>query len=274
MIRQTAARVILVVLAAVSVVWLAYGLRALSLDAQGRAQARIARSPQQVDRALSLFAQAAHGEADPTPRIDEARFLLSLGRPTRAAEALEKVVRANPGNVLAWRLLATATAANDPGREVEANEQLFRLFGHPIVLYPQGILYTPLVGLLGVEPGVVVGSVDQVQIIGKVARFIGWSAMVTQRSRTSFSVIPSDEVMILADGRFVAGGTPYLARSDVARTYHVHTAQVGFTTDVPVAALETARGRRAVEVFASSGRIASRLPVNCVRQVQSFGCGG
>ena len=80
MTGRIAARVILFVLAAAALAWFAYDVRAVSLDAQGRSEARLAHGAPQVDRALSLFAQAAHGNADPTPRIDEARFLISLGR--------------------------------------------------------------------------------------------------------------------------------------------------------------------------------------------------
>ncbi len=271
MTGRTAGRVGLVALAAVAVVWFAYDLRALSLDAQGQAEARVAHRVPQVARALSLFAQAARGNADPTPRIDEARFLLSLHRTSQAADTLSAVVRTNSGNVVAWSLLAAATAGSDLSREAEANRHLFLLFGHPVAYYAaQGVIFSPT-GLVSVVPGHVQGHVDGVQVIGRVARFVGWSATVTKTPKVGFSVAPSSDVMILANGRFVAGGTPTIARSDVARFYHVPAARVGFTVDVPVAQLETAGREDRVEVFGSSQGVASRLSISCGSR-STFGC--
>jgi len=252
--------------------WLGYDLRALSLGAQARAKAHVAHSGLQVEQALSRFAQAAQGSADPTPRIDEARFLLSLGRTSQAAGVLNSVVRGNPGNVIAWSLLSSATAGTDPRRQAEANQQLFLLFGHPVVYYvAQGTIFSPT-GTLSVLPGQVQGHVEGVQIRGDVARFVGWSAMVTKKAGRGLSLVPAEDVLLLVNGRFVAGGTPTRARPDVARAFQVPVAQVGFSIDVPVAQLETPTGKEQVQVFGSSRGVASSLPINCSPQLQILGC--
>ncbi len=262
----------LVVLAAAVLTWLAYDLRGLSLDAQGRAEARVAHGLPQANRALALFAQAARGNLDPSPRIDEARFLLSLGRTTQAVDVLNAIVRTNPGNVVAWSLLASATAGNDPGREAAANEQLFSLFGHPFVDYAaQGTVFSPD-GPAVYVPGRVDGRVESVRRVGSVVRFVGWAAAVT-RSGQTVSVIPAAQVLILTDGRFSAGGTPTSARPDVARVFSVPVARAGFTVDVPAAQL-AAGSKDQVQVFATLPGVASRLPVNCSPQPQAFGCSG
>jgi Tetratricopeptide repeat len=273
MTGRTAARVGLVAVAAVAVAWLAYDLRALSLDAQGHAAANVARRPAQVDRALSLFAQAARGNADPTPRINEAKFLLSLGRTRQAVDVLGTVTRANPGNVQAWTLLASATVASDPRRFAEANQQLRALFGHPVgSSYQLSSILTPH-GVVEVSPGQVKGQVDGVRAIGPVAQFEGWSAAVTERPGGGSSLVPAEEILILSDSRLVASSAPTGARRDVARAYSAPIARVGFTINVPIAMLERAGRRADVEVLASLNGTASELPVNCHPRRQAFGCG-
>ncbi len=272
MSRRFAGRAVLVVLALVVIGPLAYDLRALSLDAQGSAAARIARSPAQVTRALSLFARSARDNADPGPRIDAARFLISLGRTHRAIGILNAVVRTNPGNIVAWSLLAAATARTDPSREAQANQQLFGLFGHPVIYFPaQSTIFSPI-GVVSVADGQVHGAVDSVRVTGRVAQFSGWSA-VTSKAGASVSVTPSMQVLILAGGRFIAGATPTIERSDVAHLYRVAAAPVGFTIAVPVRELKSARGSAGVQVFGASPGVASKLPVICGRRAQAFGCG-
>jgi hypothetical protein len=277
MIGRISARLALLALAALAIAWFAYDLHALSLDARGRAAAGVAQSAPQVQRALSQFADAAHLNADPTPRIDEARFLLSLGRTRQAAGVLNAVVHANPGNVLAWSLLASATTASDPARSAEANKQLRLLFGHPVVEYvAEGTIFAPT-GVLQVVPGRAAGRVDRVRIAGKVARFVGWSAALNNRPGGGLFVTPSEDVLILANGRFVAGGSPTLQRPDVSRSlsqlFHGLVPRIGFTIDVPVALLGT-NGRKArIQVFGSSGSVASPLAIQCSPTPQAFGCG-
>lgn len=273
MIGRTSARVGLVALAAVAVAWLAYDLRALSLDAQGRATAKVARRPAQVDRALSLFAQAARGNADPTPRINEAKFLLTLGRTRQAVDVLGTVTRANPGNVVAWTLLETATAATDPPHAANANQQLRSLFGHPVGLsYTQPSIRTPS-GVVEVAPGHVQGQVEGVRVIGQVAQFEGWSAAVTTGAGGRSSVVPAEYILIVSDSRLVAASAPTDFRRDVAKAYGVPIARVGFTINVPTALLERAGRKAGVQVFGSLKGVASQLPISCRPKRQAFGCG-
>jgi hypothetical protein len=277
MIRGVTARVSLLALAALAVAWLAYDLRALSLDSQGRAEARVARGAPQVERALSHFADAARGNADPTPRLDEAKFLISLGRTRQAAGVLGAVVRTNPGNVLAWSLLASATATSDPSRAAEADRQLNLLFGHPVVYYvAQGIIFSPT-GVVQVVPARDVGAVDSVRVVGGVARFVGWSATLTNKPGAGKSLVPSANVVVLADGRFVAGGAPTIAGPAAARalsrSLQVPVGRVGFSIDAPAALLEPGGRKARIQVFGSSGSVASQLAITCNPRPLAFGCG-
>jgi hypothetical protein len=273
MIAHRAARVGLAALGAVAVAWLAYDLRALSLDAQGHAAANVAHRPAQVDRALSLFAQAARGNADPTPRINEARFLLTLGRTRQAADVLGTVARANPGNVQAWTLLATATATTDPGRAAEANQQLRSLFGHPAGLsYTQPSIITPT-GVVEVAPERVLGQVESVRVIGQVAQFEGWSAAVTKGPGGRSSLVPPQDILLVSDSRLVTTSAPTDFRRDVAKAYGAPIARVGFTINVPTALLERAGRKAGVQVFGSLQGVASELPISCRPKRQAFGCG-
>ena len=272
MSRRIAGRAALVALALIVIVPLAYDLRALSLDAQGSAQARVARNPGQVSRALSLFSQSARENPDPRPRVDAARFLISLGRTREATSILNAVVHTNPGSIVAWSLLAEATVRTDRKREAQANQQLFGLFGHPVVYFPATKAIFSPIGVLTVAGGQVRGAVDTVRITGSVARFTGWSA-VTSKSRGGVSVTPSMQVLVLAGGRFIAGATPTLERPDVAHFYRVTAAPVGFTIAVPVRELGSARSPVGVQVFGISPGVASQLPVICSPRAQAFGCG-
>jgi predicted Zn-dependent protease len=52
---------------------------------------------------------------------------LFRGRPRAAARVAEELVRAEPSNADAWRLLGRATQKTDPARAREAAAQLRRL---------------------------------------------------------------------------------------------------------------------------------------------------
>jgi hypothetical protein len=259
MIGRVAARVALVAVAAVAVAWLAYDLRALNLDAQGRAEAGVARDPSQVNRALSLFSRAAHGNADPAPRIDEANFLLRIGQTAKAAGVLNAVARANPGNLVAWSLLLSATPASDP-RHAKAAHKLTLLFGHPAGYSAQQQTISLPRGSIEVVPGRFIGLVDNVPVVGGVAVFVGFA-------------VPPVEIMIVSDGRIVATGTPTRARPDVPEASSVPGARVGFGIAVPLRLLEQNGHKDHVEVLAGAQGIASQLPVSCSPIPQGFGCG-
>jgi hypothetical protein len=173
--------------------------------------------------------------------------------------------------------LASSTAASDPRRAAEADRQLRLQFGHPFVYYvAQRTIFSPT-GVLRVDAGQVAGGVDLVQVIGSIARFVGWSATLTSVPGGGLNVVPSAEVLILANGRYVAGGAPTMARPDISRSLsrllHAPVARVGFTIDAPLALLY-ARGRKArIQVFGNSGSVATQLPVKCSPRPQAFGCG-
>jgi hypothetical protein len=277
MIGRTAARVGLVVLAALAAAWLAYDLRAVSLDAQGRADARVAHRESQVDRALSLFAQAARANADPTPRIDQARLLLAIGRTGQAADVLDRVVRTNPGNVQAWSLLESATATSDPRRAAQAENQLRVLFGHPVIYNPlQGWMLTGA-GVAYIGPGVI-GRVESVRVTGSVAQFSGWLATATKPPGSPWSVGPADEILIVSDGRLVGGGLPTVTRPDISRAIseflRASTAPegLGFRIYVPLALLKRVGRKADLHVFGISQRIASALSILCSPSLPTPGC--
>jgi hypothetical protein len=260
-IGRVGGRLALVVLAVAAIVWLAYDLRDLSLNGKGRAQARGAHSAAQVARVLSLYSQATRLNADPTPRIDEARFLLGLGRAQAATRVLNAVVDRNPGNLIAWSLLAKSAAVVDPPRAAEAAGQLRVLFGHPKGYALQQTSITTRGGLVAVAPQLVIGLVETTGIAGKVAKIDGWA-------------LDAERILITANGRLVATGVPNLNRPDVARVYGPRFRLVGFKIPVPLALLEPAGRKAKVAVFASKGNFASQLPVSCRTTVQEFGCGG
>jgi hypothetical protein len=255
---RVAGRVALLALSIVAAAWLIWDLRALTLDAHARADARTAQSRAQVAHALSLYSQASRGNADPTPRIDEARFLLALGRTRAASEILSRVVSANPGNLIAWSLLAKSSATTDPPRAAEAAEQLHVLFGHPKGYRIQQASITTPSGVVTVAPQLEVGLVESAGVIGDVAKFEGWA-------------LSAQKILITANGRLVATGVPTGDRPDVARSYHSKNTRLGFTIPVPVSVLESGGRKAAVRAFGSNNRIASQLPVNC-RPPQPFGC--
>ncbi len=262
----------MIALAVVAAAWFAYGLHVLSLAGQGRADARVAHTPEQVARTLSLFRKAARANPDPTPKIDEGAFLLSHGRPRQAIAVLNGVVRSNSGNTVAYFELAAASAGLDPLREAEANPQLFALFGHPNILYPAtSALFPPTGGHVHLAPGRVQGHLDSLTIQGGTARFDGWSATVGTTSGHP-SAVPAEEVLVLLNGRFVAGATPTLSRPDVARSLHVATAPLGFTLDVPLRELKSAGAPGKVQVFGVAGPLASQLPVTCRPHPQALVC--
>jgi predicted Zn-dependent protease len=53
--------------------------------------------------------------------------LLLNGEPRRAAAAAERLIRAEPENVVAWSLLREAASQTDPDRAAEATAELRRL---------------------------------------------------------------------------------------------------------------------------------------------------
>lgn len=270
MIGRTAQRVVVITAAAAAVLWLAHGLRALSLDAQGRDKVRAAGSrpsAAQVASAVTLFKRAARLNADPAPDLDRATLYLRLGRERQAAALLEGIVAANAGNVRAWTLLSTATARINPRRSTQASRVLRGLFGLPagFVSQQEPILATSQ-RVFRIVPDAVQGRVEGTEAAGSAVFFTGWAGSLRDRR-------PASSILIFSDGRLVAEGAASLPRPDISRTEHVPLGRSGFVIAVPLARLEAGDRKPQVLVFGISGQAASSLPYYCGRQ-QRYGCAG
>ena len=267
MIGRTAQRIGLIVVAAAAALWLVHGVLALNLDTQGRDRVRAAGerpSPAQVSGALSSFTRAARLNADPTPKIDQAALLITLGRVRPAATLLEQVVRANPGNVRGWTLLASATVRLDPGRSAEASRALRGLFGQPpgFVSQEEPVLTTSG-RVLHIVPKAVVGQVDSTLVLGNQVRFSGWSGSVKNAHAAS-------SVLVFANGRLVGDIAPRLPRPDLAGA-HPGLARSGFGIVLPLSSLETGGKPGRIQVFGVDGQVTSPILFDC-GQRQDLGC--
>jgi hypothetical protein len=267
-IGRTPQRIALVVVAVAAVLWLAHGLRALNLDTQGRDAVRAAGqhpSRAQVASAVSRFTRAARLNADPTPKIDQATLFLRLGRVRQAAGLLDGVVRANPGNVRAWTLLASATARVDPERSAEASRALRRLFGQPRgSVSQQEPVLTTSGRVLRVVPEAVDGVIDSSLVLGDRARINGWAGSVKDGRAAS-------SVLVFANGRLVGEVAPRIPRLDVAQA-HPSLRLSGFVIVLPRNLLEAGGKQAKIQVFGIDRQVASRIPFDC-SQHQAFGCG-
>ncbi len=277
MIGRVLPRCALLALAAGAIVWLVHDLRAVVLDAHGRAISNSVLASSSPDsraasRALADFDRAASGNADPSPRLDEARLLIGIGRDREAARILDGVVRGNPGNVVAWDLLANATVGFEPLRAEQALAQLRRLYGRiPGLGIDQGFLLAPD-GVREALGGYAIGHVEVVTTSGRSAIFVGWAGVPGQGSRPPLT--PADSILIVVRGQVVFSGRPTVPRADVARTHPgSRPDDLGFELRVPLASL-TSHGRTVQgQVFATTGDIASALPIACGRLTRLFSCG-
>jgi hypothetical protein len=264
-----AARALLVAIAAGAALWLGHGLRAIHLDAEGNA--RLQGSGARPDAATaaearSLFRRAARHNADPTPELDEATLLIRLGRPREAVPLLESVLRANPGSIRAWGLLATATARFDPGRSTEANGELLKLYGRaqgqPLgagsIRAGNGRRYS-------IAPQAVLGAVDSSLTRRGVALLTGWAASPRHR-------LPAEAVIVLSHGRVVATVAPRERRMDIARRFGPGVARSGWIAPVPRRRLTDEHGDVDVHVFAGVRGQASPIPFSCVSGEHNLAC--
>jgi predicted Zn-dependent protease len=115
-------RSLLVLCAAVAVAWLAVSLhdarqieraKAFSLERDA--------GPARVEEAIRLLRGAGRLNPDYTERaVLLASFEARAGHPDRARRILEEVVRREPENRGAWRILASFTRRSDPARSAEA----------------------------------------------------------------------------------------------------------------------------------------------------------
>ncbi len=84
-------------------------------------------SEREFQRNLDKLEDARFLNPSTTPELARAEYYLFRGRPRAAARVAEDLVRAEPENADAWRLLWRATRATDPARAREAAAALRRL---------------------------------------------------------------------------------------------------------------------------------------------------
>ena len=110
-------------LAALVVAWSAVLLRDTRLQEHATKIAQTARQPGPLDQAVRDYEAASLLNPDTGPEVGRA---LALQRQRRAREAVavtEDIVRREPENLNAWRLLSVLTIELDPARSRQAVER-------------------------------------------------------------------------------------------------------------------------------------------------------
>lgn len=118
-----AGRILLAATAVTALAWLALALGDVRAERAGIAitrRAAPALSAAEVASARERFRRARAHSRDTGPIVREAQLLLFARRPAQAAALLEVVVRREPANLDAWRLLAQAAAPLDAARAAAA----------------------------------------------------------------------------------------------------------------------------------------------------------
>jgi tetratricopeptide (TPR) repeat protein len=131
---QAAVRVAMTAFAALAVAWLAVGLYAVELQADGDAVIAKARSgnasPAEVEQARDSFERAGDLTAGTRSRVQEAVLLVLTGRTREAAAVAEEALRDEPDNLEGWGVLYEATRERDPARAAEALRRAQELNPH------------------------------------------------------------------------------------------------------------------------------------------------
>jgi len=123
-----ALRAAVAVLAIVAVAWLALGYRSTDLSEDGeRLAARPDQTPAQVREAEDTLERARFLSPDTRPLLVEGLLLATHGRYDEGVGLLERAVRREPDNVVAWGILAQATQRRDAPRAREARAEIRRL---------------------------------------------------------------------------------------------------------------------------------------------------
>jgi Flp pilus assembly protein TadD len=121
-------RVTAAVLAVAAIAWLAIGYRSTELSEDGeRLAERPDQSGAQVREAERTLERARVLSPDTRPLLVEGLLLATHGRYDEGIGLLERAVRREPDNVVAWGVLAQATARRDPARAREARVEIRRL---------------------------------------------------------------------------------------------------------------------------------------------------
>jgi hypothetical protein len=111
------ARVALIAAALLVAGWLAFSLRAVRLEANGRALVPLPperAEPADVERMDDLMARAARGNPDVRPQVSRGFLLAVAGESRRAIAVIEPVVRREPDNLRALTVLRSALSSTDP----------------------------------------------------------------------------------------------------------------------------------------------------------------
>jgi predicted Zn-dependent protease len=124
-----AVRVVLVVLAAAAIAWLATGVAASRAQDELRDLVNDTERPtaEQIRRAHELRREAERGTPGQRAALIEATLLLKGDDAAGARRVLEQAVRAEPENAEAWLLLARATEDDDPARSEQARARVHAL---------------------------------------------------------------------------------------------------------------------------------------------------
>jgi len=108
---STALRAALVLVAVGAAVWLASGLRAAREESRAIALVRRGADAAALARAEALLRSAADHSPSTRPELRLAQLQAFAGRRAAARTALEAIVRREPENADAWRLLALVAPA-------------------------------------------------------------------------------------------------------------------------------------------------------------------
>jgi predicted Zn-dependent protease len=121
-VSARAARVAVALVAVAVLAWLGVMERDARLLAQGVDAAKPPRAPGALERADAAFGRAALLNPDTAPDVSRAFVLQARGREDAAIAVLEDVVRREPENLGAWRVLLTITRDARPviGRRARA----------------------------------------------------------------------------------------------------------------------------------------------------------
>ena len=267
---RIAERALLLVIAMAAITWLAHGIHDLNLDATSQAllsKAGANPKPAQVSAATSLLHRAAQFNADPQPRLDEANLDYSIGGYVPAERVLRPVVQQDSGDIDAWSLmLAAAEGAGDRPMMMRAAAALRGLYGH-LAGYPLGLgTFRDLGGnVVIVAPEQLTGLIEHAYIRGSYARFVGWTADVSNQ-------VLADEMLVVSGGHVVAAVVPRKPRGDVAFVQGSAVLRSGFDFFLPLSRLHYKSGRPEVSFYGVEQPIASPLEFDCVGRFVSFSC--
>ena len=107
-------------LAVLVIAWSAVLLRDTRLQERATALAQTSRQAGALDQAVRDYEAAAFLNLDTGPDVGRALALQSQRRAREAVAVIEDVVRREPENLNAWRLLSVLTIELDPARSRQA----------------------------------------------------------------------------------------------------------------------------------------------------------